>query len=166
VSVARTTNVCEPSPSPERDLGLTHAANAPPSSWHSNVEPASVDENENDAAPDPTNAAGPCEIVVSGGVTSTTGGAVVVVVGVGIGEVPVVVVVGPDGPVWPPGVPPLPDPDTFTEPIVLQLFFSLLSLTAFDESAHAVILNNPERPDGSRTLTDTAAFLPACKAAT
>src|SRR3954452_2454009 len=44
-SVARTLNVCEPSARPEYALGEVHAAYAPPSMRHSNVEPDSVDVN-------------------------------------------------------------------------------------------------------------------------
>src|SRR3954471_9451804 len=44
-SVARTSNVWEPSARPEYALGDVHAAYAPPSMRHSNVEPDSVDAN-------------------------------------------------------------------------------------------------------------------------
>src|SRR4029079_19577057 len=42
-SVARTSNVCVLSASPERPCGLVHDDQLPPSIRHSNVEPASVE---------------------------------------------------------------------------------------------------------------------------
>ena len=48
-----------------------HAAHAPASSLHSNVELASVDEKPNEAAPEATVPLGPPVIEVSGAVAST-----------------------------------------------------------------------------------------------
>ena len=45
-SVARTSNVCDPTPRPLYALGEAHDDQAEPSSLHSNVEPASLAENE------------------------------------------------------------------------------------------------------------------------
>jgi hypothetical protein len=46
-SVARTWNVCGPSFKCASVLGDTHAANAPPSTLHRNVEPGSLDVKPN-----------------------------------------------------------------------------------------------------------------------
>jgi hypothetical protein len=70
VSMARTENVCSPSPSPEYAFGEPHAAQEPASSLHSNV-PASLDENPNEAELDPTVPLGPLAIDVSGEPVST-----------------------------------------------------------------------------------------------
>ena len=45
-SVARTSKVCEPSATPLYAFGEVQAANEPPSSLHSKVEPPSLDVNE------------------------------------------------------------------------------------------------------------------------
>ena len=47
-------------------FGELHAPNAPPSSEHSNVEPASSEENENDASRFVVEPSGCASIVVSG----------------------------------------------------------------------------------------------------
>ena len=69
-SVARTEKVCVPSASAEYDFGEAQLVHAPESSLHSN-EPASVDENENDAVFEPTVPSGPPVIEVSGTTVST-----------------------------------------------------------------------------------------------
>jgi hypothetical protein len=50
------------------------AAQAPESRWHSNVEPGSEEEKENDAEPLAELPLGPAEIVVSGAAVSRAGG--------------------------------------------------------------------------------------------
>src|SRR5918999_1594940 len=42
-SIARTRNVCDPADSPVTVRGDVHAAHAPLSTWHWNVEPASLE---------------------------------------------------------------------------------------------------------------------------
>jgi hypothetical protein len=69
-SVARTANECDPSASPEYARGDVHAAHSPLSIRHSNDEPASDEENANDALVSFVSPAGPPEIDVTGGVVS------------------------------------------------------------------------------------------------
>jgi hypothetical protein len=69
-SVARTSNVCEPTPRPLYAFGDAHDAHAPPSMRHSNVDPDSLLANAKLADPDALGFDGPDEIVVSGGVVS------------------------------------------------------------------------------------------------
>ena len=71
-SVARTRNRWSPSASPLTTRGDVHEAKAPPSSEHSNVEPASSDENVNVPPVAVVGLSGPLSIVVSGGVVSST----------------------------------------------------------------------------------------------
>ena len=75
-SIARTSNVWGPALSPEWVVGDVQAANAPASSLHWNVEPASLEVNSN-VAHVPDVAGGPLLIVVWGGVVSV-GPAVIV----------------------------------------------------------------------------------------
>jgi hypothetical protein len=72
-SVARTSKACVPSTSAEYVLGDVHAAKAPASTRHSNVDPVSVDVNSNVAVVEVTEPDGPLVIVVSGGVVSAGG---------------------------------------------------------------------------------------------
>src|ERR671917_371365 len=69
-SFARTSNACDPTASPEYDRGETQTAHTDPSSRHSNVEPASGEENSNTAEAALTVPLGPLVITVSGGVVS------------------------------------------------------------------------------------------------
>src|SRR5437660_2196670 len=69
-SIARISTVWLPSVRPLTTVGLEQALQAPPSASHSNVEPGSVEVNENDTVP-PLGSAGFAVIVVSGGVVST-----------------------------------------------------------------------------------------------
>ena len=70
-SVARTSNVCEPSASPVYDCPLVQEANEPVSSLHSNVEPASVAVNEKLALVELVGLFGDVVIVVFGAPVST-----------------------------------------------------------------------------------------------
>src|SRR5688572_20551966 len=70
-SVARTRKVCAPSPSGAVVCGAPQAANAPPSTLHSNVEPASLDERLNVGVESFVCPSGPPVISVLGGVVST-----------------------------------------------------------------------------------------------
>src|SRR3954468_18693387 len=69
-SVGPPLNVCEPSARPEYALGDVHAAYAPPSMRHSNVEPDSVDANPRLADAELTVPLGPEVIDVLGAVVS------------------------------------------------------------------------------------------------
>jgi hypothetical protein len=69
-SVALTENVCNPSESPVSAFGEEQAANAPVSSLHSKLEPASLEENSKLAELEVLVAEGPELIAVSGGVVS------------------------------------------------------------------------------------------------
>jgi hypothetical protein len=69
-SIARAWNVCGPSPSPEYALGLGQAANPPPSSLHSKLEPGSVADSEKDGLDEFESAAGVDVSDVSGGAVS------------------------------------------------------------------------------------------------
>jgi hypothetical protein len=73
-SVARTWKVCEPSVSPPYVFGLAHAAKAPASRLHSNVEPPSLDAKSKVAPVLVVIPLGPAVIVVSGGIVSGAGG--------------------------------------------------------------------------------------------
>ena len=70
-SVARTSKVCEPSDSAVVVNGVVHDAKDPPSTRHWNVEPASVEVNENVGVLSLVVPDGPAVIEVSGGVVST-----------------------------------------------------------------------------------------------
>ncbi len=72
-SFARTSNTCEPCASDVYDFGDEHAPHAAPSRRHSNDDPVSFDENENDAEVEATVPEGPLVSVVSGAVVSGTG---------------------------------------------------------------------------------------------
>src|SRR3954451_25429571 len=63
-SVARTSNLCDPSARPLYAFGDVHAAHAPPSRRHWNVEPDSVDANTKLAKLVATVPLGPDEIDV------------------------------------------------------------------------------------------------------
>jgi hypothetical protein len=78
-SVALTEKVWEPLAKPVYFLGEEQAPKAPPSSWHSKVEFASEEENVNEALFCFTVPEGPESMVVSGGVVSCGGGAVLTV---------------------------------------------------------------------------------------
>src|SRR5919201_2195172 len=69
-SIARIWTVWRPSVRPLTNVGLEHALQAPPSAWHPNVEPVSVEVKEKETLP-PLGSAGFAVIVVSGGVVST-----------------------------------------------------------------------------------------------
>ena len=69
-SVARTSNVCAPS-ARANVAGELHAANAAPSTRHSNVEPASVAVNANVGVVVFVGPTGPLVIAVSGAIVST-----------------------------------------------------------------------------------------------
>ncbi len=71
VSVARTSNVCAPSASAAVVNGVVQAANAPASTRHWNVDPASVAVKENVGVLSLVVPVGPAVIVVSGAVVST-----------------------------------------------------------------------------------------------
>jgi hypothetical protein len=71
LSLARTAKTWLPSVSAEKDLGESQAAQAPPSSWHSNLARRS-EAKANDADWELTVPAGPEAIEVSGGVVSAT----------------------------------------------------------------------------------------------
>src|SRR5690242_15850796 len=71
-SVARTSNVCVLSASPERPCGLVHGDQLPPSIRHSNVEPASVELKAKLGVAALDGSAGLLVIVVSGAVRSTS----------------------------------------------------------------------------------------------
>src|SRR5687768_7634987 len=66
-SLARTLKVCCPSASPSYVLGDAHVVKDPASSWHSNVEPASLEVNSKAASAVVTTPLGPAVMVVSGG---------------------------------------------------------------------------------------------------
>ena len=70
-SVARTSNVCAPSASDAMLSGVEHEAHAPPSTRHSNVEPASSAENTNVGVGSFVGPDGPLLIVVCGAAVST-----------------------------------------------------------------------------------------------
>ena len=70
-SVARTSNVCAPSASDPVVSGVEHEPHAPPSTRHSNVEPASSAENANVGVASFVGPDGPLSIVVSGAAVST-----------------------------------------------------------------------------------------------
>ena len=70
-SVARTSNVCEPSASAAVVNGDVQDAKAAASTRHSNVEPASVEVNVNVGVLSLVEPRGPAVIVVSGAVVST-----------------------------------------------------------------------------------------------
>ena len=69
-SLARTLNVCAPVVRPLYSFGLEHVAKLLASSLHSNVAPASLAVNANEALVESVDASGPDVIVVSGGVVS------------------------------------------------------------------------------------------------
>ena len=69
-SVACTAKVWEPSARLEYVAGLVQVVTEPPSSWHLNVDPDSLDVNENEAAASVDGSGGELVIVVSGGVRS------------------------------------------------------------------------------------------------
>jgi hypothetical protein len=71
-SMARTANVCEPTPRPVYVRGLVHGANTVVSSRHSNVDPGSLALKPNVADVAVVELAGPDVIVVFGGVRSAT----------------------------------------------------------------------------------------------
>ena len=66
-SMARTANVCWPTARPVYCAGVSHSANAAPSSAHSNVESTSVAVKVNVALVAEVGSSGADEIVVSGG---------------------------------------------------------------------------------------------------
>ena len=144
-SVARTLSVWSPTAMPLNVAGEPQAPQAPASSLHWKVEPASVAVNSSVAVGRSLLAAGPAVIVVSGGVVSPTGVAVGVAVGVGVGVAVGCGVgspppeTGPPG-AGPPGTPPGPPnvPGTTVSATARQLFFSLDSLTFERASAHAI----------------------------
>ena len=70
-SIARTSNVCEPSLNPVSVIVLVQAEKPPPSTWHSNVTPFSGELNAIVALSDPSTAFGPLSITVSGATVST-----------------------------------------------------------------------------------------------
>ena len=70
-SVARTEKVCAPWASPVSARGEVQVCQAPSSSLHSKVEPASVELNEMLALVEATVPVGPEPIVVSGATVST-----------------------------------------------------------------------------------------------
>ena len=69
-SIARTLNTCAPDPGTSTTSGEVHAANGAFPNAHWNVEPASVEVNENDTKSFATTFPG-LAIAVSGGVLST-----------------------------------------------------------------------------------------------
>jgi hypothetical protein len=69
--MARTRKVWSPSASPARLSGLVHAPQAPPSSRHSNEEPASSEENSKVGAALELGSLGATSMVVSGAAEST-----------------------------------------------------------------------------------------------
>jgi hypothetical protein len=69
-SVARTRKVCAPSARSEYVRGLEQESHGPVSSWHSKVEPASL-ENSNSAERSLLGSVGPESIVVCGATVST-----------------------------------------------------------------------------------------------
>ncbi len=71
-STARTSNVCWPSASAAVVCGVVHAAQAPPSTRHSNVAPDSSAPNSNVGVESVVVGEGPAEIVVSGGSAAIT----------------------------------------------------------------------------------------------
>src|SRR3954469_24910904 len=70
-SVARTSNVCVPSPSADVVCGVEHGDQLPPSTRHSNVEPASEEWNAKVGVVSLDGLAGLVSIVVCGAVRST-----------------------------------------------------------------------------------------------
>ena len=70
-SVARTSNVCDPSPNGAVVRGEVHAANESSSTRHSNVEPGSDELKPNVGVLSFVGPTGPVAIVVSGGARSS-----------------------------------------------------------------------------------------------
>src|SRR5918999_105786 len=69
-SVALTSKVCEPALRPVYDFGEVQAAKAPPSSWHSKLEPASLEVNEKLGSASLEGSLGEAVIVVLGSARS------------------------------------------------------------------------------------------------
>ena len=70
-SIARTSNVWAPSAATAVVFADVHDVHAPPSTRHSNVEPAWLDENANVGVASPVRPDGPLSIVVCGATVST-----------------------------------------------------------------------------------------------
>jgi hypothetical protein len=71
-SVARTSNVCEPSASDVNERGDVQTIHAPPSIRHANVEPGWSAENSKSASTSLIGVVGAVSIVVSGATVSTS----------------------------------------------------------------------------------------------
>ncbi len=70
-SIARTSKVCSPSARSPAGCGDWHAANAPPSTRHSNVVPGLSPVNSNSGVASPVGPDGPAVMLVCGGSVST-----------------------------------------------------------------------------------------------